>query len=214
MTRFSHRRVPCSPPSSHRARRSCWRMSSRATSSTEPYAHYTQTDVVPAPLYKELAAAVPDAGDDRQRALRHRLQRSGAHDGQAGAGRPAHLAAVARVLRVSHLGGLLARCHAPVRRPFPPRVSRAGGARRPGVRGLARGAARLCRRGGGAAGLPVRHEHAGQAKEQRQDRAYRPVRQDLLRAVLHARSARPERAAAISTSTTGGASRASSSTAR
>ena len=26
---------------------------------TEPYAHYTQTDVVPAPLYKELAAEFP-----------------------------------------------------------------------------------------------------------------------------------------------------------
>ncbi len=160
---------------------------------TEPYAHYTQTDVVPAPLYQELAAEFPtlativnersDIGSNE--AVRMTVK-------QVLTDRRI-CAAVARVLRVSHLGGLLARRDAPVRRPLPPRVSRAGGSRRAGVRGLARGAARLCRRGGGAAGLPVRHEHAGQAQEQRQDRAYRPVRQDLLRAVLHARSARPER---------------------
>ena len=29
---------------------------------TEPYAHYTQTDVVPAPLYQELRGYQPAAG--------------------------------------------------------------------------------------------------------------------------------------------------------
>ncbi len=162
----------------------CWRTCSKDDILDGPYAHFTRSNMVPADVYAALEAEFPSLDHDPQRP--HRRQQSGrAHDGEAGAERPAHLAAVARVLRVSYLeattGATSCACSATIS-AAPSRVSRSGS-------GAATKIGASCRAASPARPISISIASSSMNTpvdrgQQREARACRSLRQDLQRAVL------------------------------